>query len=180
MTSQLTPQTTVKIGQVEPGRPLRPTRKPGVNRFRPPVRPTDPPKTFKTSHRPRVPYKPTPPPEPSGENVYRGGIGGGGTHRKTTKLMLPKTTTRPSILDLDQCKPACNAANKEVCKEFDGKYKCDCRAGYVKKSNGDDTCYGLLTLSCLHKLTERWRMPFVCSIHRTSKLHCFGARYENW
>lgn len=142
--SVLTPQTSIVKVQSKPetGRPLRPTRKPGSSRFRPPVRTTDTPKTFKTSHRPRAPYKPspTPPPEIVNENVYRG------SNKKSTKMVLPKTTTRPSILDLDQCKPACNAANKEVCKEFDGKYKCDCRAGYVKKLN-DNVCYGKACLS---------------------------------
>lgn len=54
---------------------------------------------------------------------------------------MPKTTTRPSILDIDQCKPGCNAANKEICKEFSGKFKCDCRSGYTKKA-GSNTCHG--------------------------------------
>ncbi len=119
------------------GRPIRPTRKPGVNRFKPPTRPTEGPKIFKTSHRPRAPYKPspTPPPEFIPEDS------GKGSFKKSTKAFMPKTTTRPSILDLDQCKPACNAANKEICKEFAGKFKCDCRPGYTKKL-GSGTCHG--------------------------------------
>lgn len=117
---------------------FRPTRKPGVNRFKPPSRPTEPPKIFKTSHRPRVPYKPSPTPPPDFELDQRGGH----NIKKTTKPAPVKTTTRPTILDLDQCKPGCNSANKEICKEFDGKFKCDCRPGYIKKPGGNDICFG--------------------------------------
>ncbi|XP_017485073.1 PREDICTED: mucin-12-like [Rhagoletis zephyria] len=131
------------------GRPIRPTRKPGVNRFKPPTRPTEGPKIFKTSHRPRAPYKPspTPPPEFVPEDS------GKGSFKKSTKAFMPKTTTRPSILDLDQCKPACNAANKEICKEFAGKFKCDCRPGYTKKL-GSDTCHELQNFIVLVRVTK--------------------------
>ena len=50
-------------------------------------------------------------------------------------------TTRANIIDNDQCRPACNAANKEICKEFDGKYKCDCRPGFIKR-DGSSVCQG--------------------------------------
>lgn len=122
---------------------LKPTRKPGVSRFRPPSKATEPPKIFKTSHRPRQPYKPSPTPPPDFDldpNQQSGIV------KKTTKYSLPKTTTRPSFLDLDQCKPGCNTANKEICKEFDGKFKCDCRPGYIKRT-GNDVCLGKLRCS---------------------------------
>lgn len=122
----------------ETGRPLKPTRRP-INRFKPPSRPTETPKIFKTSHRPRVPFKPSPTPP---TEISLDSYSNKNSFKKSTKLFFPKTTTRPSILDLDQCKPGCNAANKEVCKEFDGKFKCDCRAGYIKKSSSN-ICYGM-------------------------------------
>ncbi|KAI2800986.1 hypothetical protein BLOT_013513 [Blomia tropicalis] len=132
------------------GRTLRPTRKPGVSRFKPSIRPTGGPKPmFKTSHRPRVPYKPSPTPPvetPIDSNVR-------GTYKKSTKPSLPKTTTRPSILDLDQCKPGCNAANKEICKEINGKFKCDCRPGYTKKS-GSVICHELQNFIVLVRATK--------------------------
>ena len=130
------------------GRPFKPTRKPGVSRFKPPSRPSVAPKIFKPSQRPRAPYKPSPTPPPEfvpDQNAK-------GTFKKTTKAFMPKTTTRPSILDLDQCKPACNAANKEICKEFGGKFKCDCRPGYIKKL-GSDVCYGK-PVTIVHNLTH--------------------------
>lgn len=125
------------LSKPDSGRPLKPTRKPGMGRFKPPSRPTSAPKMFKTSHRPRAPYKPSPtlPPEFIPES------NGKESFKKSTKAFMPKTTTRPSILDIDQCKPGCNAANKEVCKEFSGKFKCDCRSGYTKKA-GSNTCHG--------------------------------------
>ncbi|OTF78555.1 EGF and SEA domain containing protein [Euroglyphus maynei] len=132
--STLIPQTTAtgdsstrtRIQSTSSGSPFRPTRKPGVNRFKPPSRATEPPKIFKTSHRPRQPYKPSPTPPPDFDSDQQR-TGGQPATKKTTKFSYPKTTTRPAILDLDQCKPGCNAANKEICKEFDGKFKCDCR-----------------------------------------------------
>lgn len=127
--------------KAENGRPTRPTRKPAGVRYKPPTRAPDVPKRFKTSHRPRVPYKPSPTPPPD----FVPEESGKGSFKKSTKAFMPKTTTRPSILDLDQCKPGCNAANKEICKEFAGKFKCDCRPGYTKKM-GSDTCLGKLRM----------------------------------
>lgn len=131
------------------GRTLRPTRKPGVSRFKPPVRTTEPPKTFKAAtHRPKVPYKPSPTPPP--DVLLESNLRPGGSSKKSTKVPpTPKGTVRPAILDIDQCKPACNAANKEVCKEFDGKFKCDCRAGYVRKA-GSHICTGKFVLLLLN------------------------------
>ncbi|KPM06323.1 EGF and SEA domain containing protein [Sarcoptes scabiei] len=129
---------------------LKPTRKPGVSRFRPPSKATEPPKIFKTSHRPRQPYKPSPTPPPDFDldpNQQSGIV------KKTTKYSLPKTTTRPSFLDLDQCKPGCNTANKEICKEFDGKFKCDCRPGYIKRT-GNDVCLELQNFIVLVRVLQ--------------------------
>ncbi|XP_054161453.1 mucin-2-like [Oppia nitens] len=119
----------------------RPTRKPGQGTFRAPTRQPETPKPFKTSApRPRVPYKPPPPPSQppilSGvsESPYV-------PNKRPTSAPIPKTT-RPSILDIDQCKPGCNAANKEICKEIDGKYRCDCRQGFIRK-DGDIICQEL-------------------------------------
>ncbi|KAH9413866.1 hypothetical protein DERP_009465 [Dermatophagoides pteronyssinus] len=133
--------------------PFRPTRRPGgINRFKPPSRATEPPKIFKTSHRPRQPYKPSPTPPPDFDIDQQ--RSGGSATKKTTIFSYPKTTTRPSILDLDQCKPGCNAANKEICKEFDGKFKCDCRAGYIKKPTGSDVCLELQNFIVLVRVTR--------------------------
>ena len=112
----------------------RPTRKPGTGPFRAPTRAPESPKPFKTSApRPRVPYKPPPPSQPP----ILSGVSEGPyvPSKKATSAPLPKTTTRPSILDIDQCKPGCNAANKEICKENDGKFRCDCRQGFIRKDD---------------------------------------------
>ncbi|CAG2161804.1 unnamed protein product, partial [Oppiella nova] len=120
----VTPTTTTR----------RPTRKPGTGPFRAPTRVPETPKPFKTAApRPRVPYKPPPPPQPpilSGvsEAPYV-------PNKRPTAAPTPKPTTRPSILDIDQCKPGCNAANKEVCKEMNGKYRCDCRQGFIRRQD---------------------------------------------
>lgn len=140
---RMQPQGASTSGGEQRSSPFRPTRKPGINRFKPPSRATEPPKIFKTSHRPRQPYKPSPTPPPTDFDSDQQRPSGGSATKKTTKISYPKTTTRPSILDLDQCKPGCNAANKEICKEFDGKFKCDCRPGYVKKPMGNDVCFGM-------------------------------------
>src|SRR5699024_1902018 len=108
-------------------------------------------------HRPQKPYKPSPTPPPELNEIESKSA------PKTTKF-YPKTTTRPSILDLDQCKPACNAANKEICKEFDGKFKCDCRPGYIKKA-GLDICHG--------NEIGFWILDFTSSIPFSSFL-CFS------
>lgn len=120
----------------------RPSRKPGQGPFRPPTRAPDAPQTFKPSApRPRVPYKP-PPPATRPPFVSGGNDGYTATNKKATIAATHRPTTRPSILDYDQCKPACNAANKEICKETDGKYKCDCRQGFIRR-NDDFVCQGM-------------------------------------
>jgi hypothetical protein len=118
----------------------RPSRKPGQGPFRPPTRAPEAPQTFKTSPpRPRVPYKPPPPTQPP---VVSRGAGVSTAAKKTTVPTTHKPTTRPSIIDNDQCKPGCNAVNKEICKEIDGKYKCDCRQGFIRR-NDDIVCQGM-------------------------------------
>ncbi len=137
------PTATKSVATTETKLPFhRPTRKPGTGPFRAPTRAPDTPKPFKTTApRPRVPYKPPPPSEPpillsgGNENPFV-------PNKRPTIAPTPKTTTRPSILDIDQCKPGCNAANKEICKEMDGKYRCDCRQGFIRK-NEDLICQGI-------------------------------------
>ena len=158
--------------------PFRPTRRPGgINRFKPLSRATEPPKIFKTSHRPRQPYKPSPTPPPDFDIDQQ--RSGGSATKKTTIFSYPKTTTRPSILDLDQCKPGCNAANKEICKEFDGKFKCDCRAGYIKKPTGSDVCLGMLFFffDFVIKFMKIYCL-FVSFCCRIAKLYRIGSCYQ--
>lgn len=135
-----TPDSGPKLPGLRPGG-LKPMRKPGSVRFKPPTRPPPTPKPFKPSQRPRKPFVPTPPPA---EVLLEGGFrpGSGYAKPKTTKAPLPKTTTRPAILDIDHCKPGCNAANREICKEMPGgKYRCDCRPGFTKRP-GSEQCHG--------------------------------------
>ena len=89
-----TSSTSSSNGGEQQRTPFRPTRRPGgINRFKPPSRATEPPKIFKTSHRPRQPYKPspTPPPDFDIDQQRSGGL----ATKKTTIFSYPKTTTRP-------------------------------------------------------------------------------------
>lgn len=49
--------------------------------------------------------------------------------RASVKNVIPVTL----VVDDDQCTPACNAANKETCIEKEGKFKCDCKAGFSRR-----------------------------------------------
>ena len=135
------PTTTKSVSVTDTKLPFQRPRKPGTGPFRAPTRAPEAPKTFKTSGpRARQPYKPPPPSEtPILSGVKESPFI---PNKKPTLAPTPKTTTRPSILDIDQCKPGCNAANKEICKEMDGKYRCDCRQGFIRK-NDDLICQGM-------------------------------------
>lgn len=50
-------------------------------------------------------------------------------------------TISTKLYDDDQCRPACNSANKEMCREIDGIFKCECRPGFARKEN-NNICEG--------------------------------------
>ncbi|KAI1290068.1 Transmembrane matrix receptor MUP-4 [Halotydeus destructor] len=87
--------------------------------------------------RKRPVYKPKPPQEPTiglpttGRGSNRGKPA---TDIETNKIKPPAVRVVPTpIIDDDQCTPACNLANKEVCIESSGIFKCDCRPGFARK-----------------------------------------------
>ncbi|RWS23347.1 EGF and SEA domain containing protein-like protein, partial [Leptotrombidium deliense] len=106
----------------------RPTRRPIVP-YRGRVRPssTPAPSPIKPP-RPRVPYvykKPTTSSTPSYSE-----------DNEVTAAPKSAVHKEPSdVIDDDQCRPACNTAGNEICKEFSGKYKCDCRPGFARKTS---------------------------------------------
>lgn len=125
----------------------RGTRKPLVS-VRTTSKTTPPPVAVKPagSTRRRQPLpKPTPPPE----LVPTGGSGSSGSSKPKSGIITGTSSVKPAkviplkpVLDDDQCSPACNTGNKEVCRETDeGKFKCDCRPGFARpKNNSDGVC----------------------------------------
>lgn len=59
----------------------------------------------------------------------------------TSTPVKPVKVSRVPIVEDDQCSPGCNTANKEICIEDNGKYKCDCRPGYSRKDSSSQ-CKG--------------------------------------
>lgn len=82
----------------------------------------------------RPPYKPKPPVASNVPPRFA-------TPKPKPASSTTTTTTTERPIERDQCRPACNTANKELCKEFNGIFKCDCRPGFAKKT-GSNICEG--------------------------------------
>lgn len=122
---------------------VRPSRKP-YTPFKPPQRSTTPPSVSirPPGSRTRSPYlakyKPsTPKPfSPTPGTVETVPISNSTGSKKVNTVMT-------KLYDDDQCRPACNSANKEMCREVDGIFKCECRPGFARKE-GSNVCEGKL------------------------------------
>lgn len=125
------------------------TRKPLTSNRRPTTT-TAPTVAIKptTSTRKRPAYVPKPPAIPTlpptgrkpSDRTIRPPLTDIGGNRITVAKVIPAP-----IQDDDQCKPACNVANREICKEEDtssGKFKCNCRPGFARKQ-GSFECKGM-------------------------------------
>jgi len=126
-------------------------RKPYIPNIKGPQRPSTTPATVKIlpkDSKTRPPYKPKPPvasnvpprfatPKPP----------------KTVYTTTTTTTTTERPIERDQCRPACNTANKEICKEISGIFKCDCRPGFAKKT-GSNICEEIQTYALLLRVTK--------------------------
>lgn len=64
----------------------------------------------------------------------------------STELVKSVKVPKTPVVEDDQCSPGCNTANKEICVEDNGKYKCDCRPGYSRK-DGSSQCRGNFSLN---------------------------------
>ncbi|RWS12120.1 EGF and SEA domain containing protein-like protein, partial [Dinothrombium tinctorium] len=108
----------------------RPTKRPVVP-YRGRVRPSTTPKPIPIKPpRPRTPYVYKKPTTSSTPSYLENDVS------SAPKFNSEIVTKGPDkILDDDQCRPACNAAGNEICKEFSGKYRCDCRPGFARKES---------------------------------------------
>jgi len=136
-------RTLVIPNEIQPTKPSvkvvptqRPSRRP-YSPFRPPQRSTTPASVAikPPGSRTRTPYapkRPSTPYTPIITEIVKG----------PKETITVSYTPPPKVIDDDQCRPACNSANKEICKEMNEIYKCECRQGFAR-INGSNMCIGM-------------------------------------
>lgn len=133
------PVTKTPSSQRTTKRPLTSLRKPTTTT----VAPVNIKQNAGTTRK-RPAYKPKPPPMPTVPTIGRDKdrVRPPLTDMNTNRGKTPTQRVVPTpILEDDQCTPACNAANKEICVENNGKAKCECRPGFARKE-GSYECKG--------------------------------------